>query len=131
MIRAKTYADAKEQSHTNAELNWWIFMRVSGVVLVFLILGHLWMTYVSVSEKDATFTAVTAKLADPVWKLYDWLILVLSLLHGANGARYSIEDYVRSRPNRFWVKIIFYAVMAALFIFGSIGLFTLTPSFNK
>jgi len=125
MIRAKTYNDAKQQSHTNAELNWWIFMRVSGVVLTFLILGHIWMTYVQVSEKDATFDAVVFKLQQPAWKLYDWLILSLSLLHGANGARYSIEDYVRSRPNRFWVKSIFYTLIAALFVFGTVGLFAI------
>jgi succinate dehydrogenase / fumarate reductase membrane anchor subunit len=83
------------------------------------------MTYVQVSEKDATFDAVVFKLQQPAWKLYDWLILSLSLLHGANGARYSIEDYVRSRPNRFWVKSIFYTVIAALFIFGTVGLFAI------
>ena len=125
MIRARTLTDARAQSHSNAELNWWIFMRVSGVVLTFLILGHIWMTYVQVSEKDATFDAVVFKLQQPAWKLYDWLILSLSLLHGANGARYSIEDYVRSRPNRFWVKSIFYTLIAALFVFGTVGLFAI------
>ena len=125
MIRAKTYQDAKEQSHANAELNWWIFMRISGVVLVFLILGHVWMTFIQVSENDATFDAVVYKLTQPAWKLYDWLILALALLHGVNGARYSIEDYVRSRPNRFWVKALFYTLSAGLFIFGTVGLFAI------
>lgn len=125
MIRAKSYVDARTQAHTNAELNWWIFMRVSGVVLVFLVLGHIYMTYVQVSEADATFDAVVNKLSQPAWKLYDGLILGLSLLHGANGARYSIEDYVRSRPNRFWVKSLFYALVAAVFVFGVVGLFSI------
>lgn len=35
MIRARTFIDAKQQSHSNAELNWWIFMRISGLILVF------------------------------------------------------------------------------------------------
>lgn len=131
MIRAKSYNDAKQQAHTNAELNWWIFMRLSGVALTFLVLGHIWMTYVQVSEKDATFTAVVNKLSDPAWKLYDWSILALALLHGVNGARYSIEDYVRSRPNRFWVKALFYSLAGALFVFGTVGLFAINPGFNK
>jgi succinate dehydrogenase / fumarate reductase membrane anchor subunit len=125
MIRARTFTDARQQAHSNAELNWWIFMRISGLILVFLILGHIYMTFIQVSESDATFDAVVNKLASPAWKFYDWLILTLSLLHGANGARYSIEDYVRSRPNRAWVKGVFYTVIALLFTFGTVGLFSI------
>jgi len=134
MIRAKTYNDAKQQAHTNAELNWWIFMRISGVILMFLVLGHIYMTFIMTSEANATFDAVVYKLAQPVWKLYDWLLLSLALLHGVNGARYSIEDYVRSRPNRFWVKTVFYTVVALIFTLGTIGLFSVnatdTPQFT-
>ncbi|WP_412029174.1 succinate dehydrogenase hydrophobic membrane anchor subunit [Deinococcus yunweiensis] len=125
MIRARTFTDARQQSHSNAELNWWVFMRISGLILVFLVLGHVYMTFIQVSEADATFDAVVGKLANPAWKFYDWLILTLSLLHGANGARYSIEDYVRSRPTRAWVKGLFYTVVALLFAFGTIGLFSI------
>ncbi|THF69431.1 succinate dehydrogenase [Deinococcus sp. Arct2-2] len=125
MIRARTFIDARQQSHSNAELNWWIFMRISGLILVFLILGHIYMTFIQVSEADATFDAVVSKLSNPAWKFYDWLILALALMHGANGARYSIEDYVRSRPNRAWVKGIFYTVIALVFAFGTVGLFAI------
>lgn len=125
MIRARTFTDARQQAHSNAELNWWIFMRISGLVLVFLVLGHIYMTFIQVSEADATFDAVINKLTQPAWKLYDWLILSLALLHGANGARYSIEDYVRSRPGRTWVKLFFYSLVALIFVFGTIGLFSI------
>jgi succinate dehydrogenase / fumarate reductase membrane anchor subunit len=125
MIRARTFTDARQQSHSNAELNWWIFMRISGLVLIFLILGHIYMTFIQVSEAEATYIAVVNKLQQPAWKFYDWLILSLSLLHGVNGARYSIEDYVRSRPNRAWVKTIFYTVSAVIFTLGTVGLFSI------
>ncbi|GBF07381.1 succinate dehydrogenase, cytochrome b subunit [Deinococcus aerius] len=125
MIRARTLTDARQQAHSNAELNWWIFMRISGLVLVFLILGHIYMTFIQVSESDATYIAVVNKLQNPAWKFYDWLILSLSMLHGVNGARYSIEDYVRSRPNRAWVKTIFYTISALIFTLGTIGLFSI------
>lgn len=125
MIRARTFTDARQQSHSNAELNWWIFMRISGLILIFLILGHIYMTFIQVSEADATYIAVVNKLQQPAWKFYDWLILSLSLLHGVNGARYSIEDYVRSRPNRAWVKGIFYTVSALIFTLGTVGLFSI------
>ena len=125
MIRARTFTDARQQSHSNAELNWWIFMRISGLILIFLVLGHIYMTFIQVSESDATFVAVVNKLQNPAWKFYDWTILALSMLHGVNGARYSIEDYVRSRPNRAWVKTIFYTISAVIFTLGTIGLFSI------
>ncbi|AAF10526.1 succinate dehydrogenase hydrophobic membrane anchor subunit [Deinococcus radiodurans] len=125
MIKARTLSDARQQSHSNAELNWWIFMRISGLILVFLVLGHIYMTFIQVSEADATYVAVVNKLSNPAWKFYDWLILALALLHGANGARYSIEDYVRTRPDRAWIKGTFYTVIALLFAFGTVGLFSL------
>lgn len=125
MIRARTFMDARQQSHSNAELNWWIFMRISGLILMFLVLGHVYMTFVQVSESDATFDAVVSKLGNPAWKLYDWLILGLALLHGGNGARYVIDDYVRSRPNRAWVRNTFFTVLALLFVIGTVGLFTI------
>ena len=124
-VRAKTFSEARQNSHSNAELNWWIFMRISGVLLVFLVLGHIYMTFIQVSESDATFDAVVGKLANPAWKLYDWLILLLALLHGANGARYSIEDYARSRPSRFWIKGVFYTVVSVIFVLGTVGLFSI------
>jgi succinate dehydrogenase / fumarate reductase membrane anchor subunit len=125
MIRAKTLNDARHQASGNAELTWWIFMRISGLLLVFLILGHIYMTFIQVSEADATYDAVVSKLSNPAWKFYDWLILVLAVLHGVNGARYSIEDYIRSRPNRFWVKGIFYTVVGIILVLGTVGLFSI------
>ena len=127
-IRARTMQDAKQQSHTNAELNWWIFMRISGLILVFLVLGHIYMTFVQVSESDATFDAVVSKLSNPAWKFYDWLLLALAMLHGVNGARYSIDDYVKSRPNKAWVKNTFFTVVAMIFALGTVGLFSFNPN---
>ena len=125
MIRARALTDARAQASSNNELTWWIFMRISGLLLMFLVLGHVYMTFVEVSESDATYDAVVAKLSNPAWKFYDWLILVLAMLHGVNGARYSIEDYVRSRPNRFWVKGVFFTVVGIILVLGTVGLFSI------
>ncbi|WP_261663861.1 succinate dehydrogenase hydrophobic membrane anchor subunit [Deinococcus sp. Marseille-Q6407] len=125
MTRARTLMDAKAQSHSNAELNWWIFMRISGLILIFLVLGHIYMTFIQVSETDATYHAVVAKLSNPAWKLYDWLILTLTMLHGINGARYSLEDYIRSNPDRAWVKMVVFTLAALIYALGTVGLFSI------
>jgi len=125
VIRAKTYQNAKVQARSNPELAWWVFMRVSGLVLVFLVLGHIYMTFIAQNDiASSEYSVVINKLSQPIWKFYDWLILALAGLHGLNGARYSIEDYGRTQQARFWMKTTLYTVAGALFVWGTIGLFT-------
>ncbi len=128
MIRAKRYEDARAQAKSNPELAWWVFMRVSGLVLVFLVLGHIYMTLIQQADSaSGAPQTIIDKLSQPVWKLYDWLILILAGLHGLNGARYSLEDYIPDKAKRFWAKILLYTVAGAIFIWGTVGLFTLQP----
>ncbi|GGJ23030.1 succinate dehydrogenase hydrophobic membrane anchor subunit [Deinococcus roseus] len=129
MIRAKRFEDAKAQATGNSELFWWVFMRISGIVLMFLVLGHIYMTFIQAPESvTASYETIVNKLDKPVWKLYDWLIMVLAGLHGVNGARYVIEDYIPSKNRRFWTKAIFYTVVGVIFVWGTIGLYTFQPA---
>lgn len=128
MIRAKRFEDAKAQATGNAELFWWVFMRISGIVLLFLVLGHIYMTFIAVPEYvSASYEAIVTKLQQPVWKLYNWLIMVLAGLHGLNGARYVIEDYITDKGKRFWVKSLVYTVAGVILVWGTIGLYTFKP----
>lgn len=125
MIRAKRYTDAKMQAQSNPELVWWVFMRMSGLILIFLVLGHIYMTFIQQSEiVSGEASTIVEKLKNPVWKFYDWLILVLAGLHGLNGARYSIEDYIQSRQARLWTKVLLYTLSGILFLWGTVVLFT-------
>ena len=83
-------------------INWekwgWIWMRFSGVVLVVLIFGHLFVNlWLGEGVKAIDFAFVAGKLADPFWIVWDLLLLWLALIHGANGMRTLINDYTRRR----------------------------------
>ncbi len=97
----------------------WFFMRVSGLVLLFLALAHFAMTHIvnDVVETDAAF--VYRRWDNPLWRTFDWLLLALALLHGLNGLRWSIDDYIRSRPARAAVKAVLYTVSGVLFAYGT------------
>ncbi len=122
-IRARRYEDAKRQASTNLELAWWVFMRISGLLLVFLALGHLYIQNILVNAGEIDYDYVAKRLSQTTWKVYDWLLLALALLHGTNGMRYVIDDLVRNPAVRFWVKTVFYTVVAILFFLGSLVLF--------
>ncbi len=102
----------------------WFFMRISGLVLVFLALSHFAITHIinDVVETDAAFVA--DRWDNPLWRLFDWTLLALALLHGLNGLRWSIDDYVRSPTRRAWVKAGVYTLSGVLFAYGTFTIVT-------
>lgn len=81
---------------------WWWFMRLSGLALVILALGHMFIMHVlvEVTGGEIDFAFVQSRWGTPFWRIYDLLLLVLAFLHGANGARIVISDYVTNRTGR-------------------------------
>jgi len=81
---------------------WWYFMRLSGLALVILALGHMFIMHVLVelSGQEVNFAFVQSRWGTPFWRIYDLLLLVLAFVHGANGARIVIGDYVVHRTAR-------------------------------
>ena len=75
---------------------WWWFMRLSGLALVILALGHMLIMHVLVqlSGQEVNFAFVTSRWGTPFWRIYDAALLVLALIHGVNGARVVITDLV-------------------------------------
>lgn len=75
---------------------WWYFMRLSGLALVFLALGHMFIMHVLVvmTGAEIDFAFVQSRWGTPFWRVYDLLLLLLAFVHGANGARIVIGDYV-------------------------------------
>src|ERR687898_2450044 len=83
----------------------WFFMRLSGIVLIFLVLIHLYVMHLIDEGVERVNFAFVAERWDNVgWKTFDWAMLFLALLHGANGARIIIDDYVRSDGTRTAIK---------------------------
>jgi succinate dehydrogenase / fumarate reductase membrane anchor subunit len=77
----------------------WAFMRLSGLALVFLALVHFSITHIINDVVETDYDFVAERWHNPLWRLFDWLLLVLALGHGVNGLRWIIDDYVR-RPGR-------------------------------
>ncbi|MEW6046008.1 MAG: succinate dehydrogenase [Bacillota bacterium] len=103
------------------ELYSWLFMRLSGVLLVFLALGHLVIMHVLNNVEAIDYNFVASRLAGPlgaVWRSYDLLLLALALLHGMNGLRGILHDAVRS-PR--WRAISISTVYALTGIFLALG----------
>jgi succinate dehydrogenase / fumarate reductase membrane anchor subunit len=121
-IRARRYQDAKAQAGTNLELAWWVFMRLSGLVLVFLVLGHIYMNFVLIDVNTVNYNYVAQRLSNTTWKIYDLVILGLAMLHGLNGSRYVMDDWIKDPSRRFVTKAVVYSLGVLVFLIGSISL---------
>jgi succinate dehydrogenase / fumarate reductase membrane anchor subunit len=117
-------ATAARRPRQNFETWSWYFMRISGLALIFLALVHFSITHIiyDVADTDAAFVA--ARWDNPLWRAYDWTLLALGLLHGLNGLRWIIDDYVRSPAKRATVKAILYSVTGVLFAYGTLTIVT-------
>ncbi|THG30870.1 succinate dehydrogenase hydrophobic membrane anchor subunit [Naasia lichenicola] len=79
-------------------VNWekwgWVYMRASGVLLVVLIFGHLFVNlFAGEGVTQLDFGFVAGKWASSFWQWYDFLLLWFALVHGSNGIRTIINDY--------------------------------------
>ena len=113
-------------------INWekwgWIYMRASGVVLVVLIFGHLFINLMTGDGvKAIDFAFVAGKWATPFWQVWDLSMLWLALIHGANGMRTLVNDYATSARLGRVLKVALFASAAILIILGTLVIFTFDP----
>ena len=111
------------------ELWTWLFMRISGLLLLVLALGHTLIMHLpdgGVSRINFGFVAV--RWESPFWRTWDWLLLSLALLHGVNGLRVVVLDYVKRPGARFALTWFFTIVGVILFALGAIIVFSFNPA---
>lgn len=125
LARPKTLKQAKATYSTNPELAWWVFMRISGLALIFLTFGHLFMSNIVIDAGKVDYAYVAQRFSTTWVKIYDTFLLGLAMLHGANGLRYSIEDYIQNPSRRFLAKTILYILVIGIMIFGIISLWAI------
>jgi len=82
------------------ELWSWYFFRISGLLLVFLALGHVLIMHILNDVDVIDYQFIVDRWRAFGWRVYDWLLLSLALTHGMNGLRIVIDDYVHAKTKR-------------------------------
>ena len=115
----------------------WSFMRLSGMLILPLVFGHLAMMHVLQGVFDITGGGIDVVGTDivnesgkavefvgarwdmlvagvAIWRVYDGLLLALVVIHGFNGLRYVVNDYAHAP----WInRALNYAI-----VFGAVAL---------
>src|SRR5690606_37291491 len=61
-VRPRTLRDARAAYGTNSELAWWVFMRISGFLLVFLVFAHVFTNNIVMNAGEIDFDYVAQRL---------------------------------------------------------------------
>lgn len=116
--------EAAMQKRGKFELYSWVFMRISGLFLIFMSLYHLYWWNLVVGVEHLSADLVLERWDNPLWRLFNVGLATFALLHGLNGLRYSIEDYIRNPKARKIVKGIAYFVVLGALAWGIFALLT-------
>jgi succinate dehydrogenase / fumarate reductase, membrane anchor subunit len=105
------------------ELGMWFFMRISGLILVFLALGHLFITHILNNVETINYYFVANRWGDPktgvIWRLWDLAMINLAMLHGFNGLRQVLDEYVIRPGRRVVVHTLIWTFAIALMGLGT------------
>jgi succinate dehydrogenase / fumarate reductase, membrane anchor subunit len=128
---ARGQGDAPPQGRPRNRLElWaWLFMRLSGILLLFLAVGHVLIMHVlDTGVQRVDFDFVAERWSSPFWRTWDWMLLSLALLHGVVGMRTIILDYVRRPGARLAWNWAFGIVGFTLFVLGTVIVLTFDPA---
>jgi len=120
-------AASRPRPESGLELYAWMFMRISGVALLVLALGHLLVMHIINNVDNIDFRFVAERYATPFWRTYDLVMLWLALIHGLNGIRTLLGDYVRPQGWRVFSLAALYVLGFIVLALGTLTILTFQP----
>ena len=118
----------KASKSNNSQMTAWLFMRGSGLLLVVLVIGHLFVNlWQGEGIHQIDFAFVAGKWASPFWQIWDLAMLWLAMLHGANGLRTIINDYATRGGTKFALRTLLYFATFVTIVLGTLVIFTFDP----
>jgi succinate dehydrogenase / fumarate reductase membrane anchor subunit len=100
----------------------WLFMRLSGVAMLILAVGHMVIQHVLNSSANLTIQFVAAQWSSWGWKTFDILLLWMAIPHGIRGLFNILSDYVHNPGARRLIGIALGLFVVATVIWATIAI---------
>ena len=111
-------------SYKNGGVFIWFLQRLTGFLLLGLLLTHMLVEHYTLGGHELSFELVAKRVATPLWKTIDSLFLVLGVFHGLNGVWMIASDYIKKD----WLKVLVFSLLLCLAgILLTLGLLTVIP----
>lgn len=96
----------------------WLIVRLTGLLLAVLVLGHFAVTHIVTDVADTGSAFVAERWRSAIVLGWDWLMLAAAVLHGAAGLRVVVVEYARPGRARVLTAVLF-AVSTAMLVLGT------------
>lgn len=112
---------------SNIERYAFLFMRLSGVLLLLLAVGHMLLQHVFRDVHNLTLQVVQDVWRSWGWRAYDLLLLIFAVIHGFNGLRQVLEDYIHKPSTVRIVSRVLIVVIILTVIWSAVAIFSFNP----
>ncbi|MGD0120956.1 MAG: succinate dehydrogenase [Candidatus Limnocylindrales bacterium] len=113
------------------ELAAWYFMRLSGVALFVLALIHFSLQHFLFDPSQETATWIFNQRWNSLfWRGFDWLLLMMVVLHAFLGMRTVTMDYLKGGTRTLALTAL-YLVGAVVFVMGTIVVMSVPLTLGK
>lgn len=103
----------------------WLFMRWSGGILIFLVWIHVLTNALLTGAHHIDVAYVEMRWAEPLNWGSTFTILMLALLHGVNGLRAVVGDYVHNETAGRVINAVAFVAWLVVTVLGAIAMFML------
>jgi succinate dehydrogenase / fumarate reductase membrane anchor subunit len=102
-------------------------MRLSGVLLLFLAVGHMLLQHIFRDVHNLTLQVVRDIWRSWGWRAYDLFLLAFAVIHGFNGLRQVLQDYIYKDQTLRIVNYVLVALIILTVIWSAIAIFSFNP----
>jgi succinate dehydrogenase hydrophobic anchor subunit len=113
--------DAAAAAGASGRLAAYALMRVTGVALSVLAVGHFAVTHLVTDVAGDNSAFVARRLSSALWTAWDAALLAAALAHGTVGARLALAEVASRRTARTLERGVT-ALAAVLFVVGTIAI---------
>ena len=101
----------------------WFFMRLSGVALLLLAVGHMVMQHIQNDVHNASWLWVIDSRWSLLWiRVWDFALLGLAFIHGLNGFHTVMVDYVHNATALKVIRLLIVLVGGVILLMGAIAI---------
>ena len=118
---------ANLQGRSPLERYGYLFMRLTGVALILLAIGHMMIQHVLNDVHNLTLEFVRQQWMSWGWRTYDLFLLVFAISHGFNGLRTVLEDYVHSATTVRILRWVLLIITIVTIIWSAVAIITFDP----
>ena len=112
-MTGKTTRTIQLPAQARRERYMYLFMRMSGVALLLLAVGHMMIQHVLNSVHNLTLQFVATQWNSWGWRAYDMGLLVFAAVHGFNGLRNVLEDYIHNERTMRAINVLLVVFLIA------------------